>query len=103
MRVASWIFGGMLIGVAVGVAAGLVRRRPTRFQRPSYAGGYEPPRPSSDHTAAPPPGAVDQPEITTEVTTGVISGVTSGVGGSIGDETGPGIGTGRGTERAPVR
>lgn len=54
MRVASWIFSGMLIGVFAGVAAGLVRRQPSRFERPAYAGGYAPPRPSVDHTAASP-------------------------------------------------
>ncbi|GAB3405487.1 hypothetical protein [Flindersiella endophytica] len=58
MRIVWWILGAVLIGIAAGLATGLLRRQPVRSvqktaePRAAYAGGYAAPTPSVDRTAA---------------------------------------------------
>jgi hypothetical protein len=56
MRILSWILVGIGAGVFAGFVTGLLKRRPTHPESrvPSYAGGYYPPTPSTDHTAVHP-------------------------------------------------
>jgi hypothetical protein len=57
MRIVAWILGGIVLGLLAGVATGLLRRQPTRYERrtgelaTAYAGGYAPPTPAVDRTA----------------------------------------------------
>lgn len=57
MRIVWWILGSVLVGLAAGLATGLLRRQPVRAvqtttePRAAYAGGYAAPTPSADRTA----------------------------------------------------
>lgn len=58
MRIIWWILGGAVVGIAAGLATGLLRRKPVRSEqttaepRAAYAGGYAAPTASVDRTAA---------------------------------------------------